>query len=557
MKEVKSIPVETIKVWTRLREINEGALAALIVSMSSQGLLNPITVARFDEETAELVAGAHRLEAAKRLGWETIEAIYIDGDDIERELHEIAENLHRAELTVLERDKQIARWVELMAVREEVSDNLSETSAPEARKKKSKGGRPGMASATAREIGANERDVRRAVKVASITPEAQQAARDAGIDDNRSALLKVAKEATPEDQVDKVKEIAESKAHAKSRSKQSAQAMEDDDDDHAAGLRVIAARGVVNHAIEAKEISAIGRLHPSDVTDAMIEAAQDAAAAWKEAAQKLEWMRADSKKPQTGMDHSRSGNDTAPANAVERRRVFMQCADDSIRSAENGAGLKDADPEEIDQEMVLKISHVLSAWGELRASLVDVVEVVRSPAVNDDKVFNQSAKEIAASLVEMEDQRKLRKVAKLINDHLEHPDRTPFERAIALGIATLSSLDGNLSKTAALAKLREPTPDGSWRVEATTSDGRRWVNGVRLRSREEAVVYAEEHVPFDLRRQGYVSADIVRCDLPPTNQWIGRARKGGQSTLHFEHGTCGSLGWHPVDDHPAEQESAA
>ena len=87
-----------------------------------------------------------------------------------------AENLHRAELTALERDTQIARWVELTAAK--VSDTLSETSP-------NKGGRPGNAAATARDIGVNERDVQRAV--ASLSPEAKQAARDAGLDDNRAA----------------------------------------------------------------------------------------------------------------------------------------------------------------------------------------------------------------------------------------------------------------------------------------------------------------------------------------------------------------------------------
>jgi len=53
-------------------------------------------------------------------------------------------------------------------------------------------------------LGLDKDDVQRAVKVAAIAPEAKQAARDAGIDDNRTALLAVAKEATPEAQVAKV-----------------------------------------------------------------------------------------------------------------------------------------------------------------------------------------------------------------------------------------------------------------------------------------------------------------------------------------------------------------
>ena len=42
---------------------------------------------------------------------------------------------------------------------------------------------------------------------------------------------------------------------------------------------------------------------------------------------------------------------------------------------------------------------------------------------------------IAQKLIEMDDQDKLRKIARLINDHLKHPYRTPDQRAVALGLA--------------------------------------------------------------------------------------------------------------------------
>jgi hypothetical protein len=59
----------------------------------------------------------------------------------------------------LEHDEQVARWIELTAAKE-VSDNLSETP--------NKGGRPGKTAAAASEIGINERDAQRAVKIASL-----------------------------------------------------------------------------------------------------------------------------------------------------------------------------------------------------------------------------------------------------------------------------------------------------------------------------------------------------------------------------------------------------
>src|SRR5262249_56856518 len=64
---------------------------------------------------------------------------------------------------------------------------------------------------TARELGIDEAEVRRAEKIASITPAAKDAAKEAGIDDNQSKLLKVAA-AEPEKQVEAVKQAAKKSA---------------------------------------------------------------------------------------------------------------------------------------------------------------------------------------------------------------------------------------------------------------------------------------------------------------------------------------------------------
>jgi hypothetical protein len=63
------------------------------------------------------------------------------------------------------------------------------------------------------------------------------------------------------------------------------------DDDHETGLRVIAVRGFFNRAAEAKKICTIDKLRPTDITEAMIEAAYDAAAAWETAARDLRGMK--------------------------------------------------------------------------------------------------------------------------------------------------------------------------------------------------------------------------------------------------------------------------
>ncbi|WP_428030036.1 hypothetical protein [Ancylobacter sp.] len=94
----------------------------------------------------------------------------------------IAENLHRAELTALERDEQVALWVKLNAERQ------SAQSEPiESKRGDGKGHRPESGvRAAARELGIEKEDARRATKVASLSDEAKEAAREAGLDDNRS-----------------------------------------------------------------------------------------------------------------------------------------------------------------------------------------------------------------------------------------------------------------------------------------------------------------------------------------------------------------------------------
>lgn len=69
---------------------------------------------------------------------------------------------HRAELTALERSEQIAEWVELTG---EVIGQLAQ---------KPSGGRPeGGISAASRELGIDRTEAQRAVKVASLSPEAK------------------------------------------------------------------------------------------------------------------------------------------------------------------------------------------------------------------------------------------------------------------------------------------------------------------------------------------------------------------------------------------------
>jgi hypothetical protein len=163
-------------------------------------------------------------------------------------------------------------------------------------------------------------------------------------------------------------------------------------------------------------------------------------------------------------------------------------------------------------------------------------------------VLTDRAADIAEKLIDMRDQAKLKKIVRYLNDHLKHPDRNPVQRAIALGRAGVDGLNGRLGKKAAIESLRDRPPgempvQSSWRVEAITKDGRRWTNGVRLCSKEEAETYRDHHVRFDLDKAGYVTADVLQDD-DPSNCGITRKRRGGRPSLGFEDGQCVLLHWH-------------
>lgn len=190
------IPTADIKVGTRLRALDQEAVRVLAESMKAVGLKTPISVRR-NPQGYELVTGLHRFEAARQLRWPEISATIVVGSDVDARKWQIAENLHRAELTPLERAEHVAEWIRL--TEKEVSAQV----AP-----KPQGGRPESGiRAAARELGIERTDAQRSIKIDSITPEAKEAAREAGIDKNQSKLLAVAGR-PPEQQVAGIVEIA-------------------------------------------------------------------------------------------------------------------------------------------------------------------------------------------------------------------------------------------------------------------------------------------------------------------------------------------------------------
>ena len=100
------VKINEIKVNPGRRPANLDGINELARSISEVGLLNPITI---DQEHI-LVAGLHRLEAAKMLGWTEIECNVCTLDALQTELAEIDENVVRTELSVIEYGELLERW---------------------------------------------------------------------------------------------------------------------------------------------------------------------------------------------------------------------------------------------------------------------------------------------------------------------------------------------------------------------------------------------------------------------------------------------------------------
>jgi len=106
---VQPLLVEAIVVRGRMLPLREKVVDQLVESMREVGLVNPITIRWPSAGLAPvLVTGRCRLEAARRLGWETIPCLPVEADDTQALLLEIDENLARSVLTPAQRAKHIA-----------------------------------------------------------------------------------------------------------------------------------------------------------------------------------------------------------------------------------------------------------------------------------------------------------------------------------------------------------------------------------------------------------------------------------------------------------------
>ncbi len=205
--EVRYCGVHDVQIGDRLRSLDPEKVATLAESMDAIGLQQPISVWSDSMETLELVAGLHRLEAARKLGWEDIDCIFVNLDEIDRQLWEIDENLMRAELTAMERAQHTAKRAEVVKQKAELMIKLNINSdEPKKRGPKDKGQKKFVAD-TAKATGRSEMSVRRdKSRGENIAKDVQKEIAGTDIEDSGVQLDALAK-APPDEQREAVRAV--------------------------------------------------------------------------------------------------------------------------------------------------------------------------------------------------------------------------------------------------------------------------------------------------------------------------------------------------------------
>jgi len=178
-----TILVANIDAGVPSRPINLEHVAILAYAFQEIGQTTPISVFPKADGRWGMLEGWHRLEATLTLGSPTIWAQIVDRADVELRQVQISQNLHRKGLMALEQAISDAEWIET------VRQKAAQVADPMGGRQPSEKGY----SKAARELGLTPERMARSSLINSIPSEIQVLIRERGLDDNQSALIKIAK----------------------------------------------------------------------------------------------------------------------------------------------------------------------------------------------------------------------------------------------------------------------------------------------------------------------------------------------------------------------------
>ncbi|RUS64904.1 chromosome partitioning protein ParB [Pseudorhodobacter sp. E13] len=196
LQSVGQVPVADIEVSNRLRPISEAGVESLLASIAETGVMkDAIHLRRKKSGVMALIAGGHRLEAAKRLGWETIEAkVWTDVTDDWAQLMEIDDNLAGAEMCALDNAIFLARRKEVYERLHPEAKQGGDRKSPDFKNQTDTMSVRSFAAATAEKFGLSERHVRRMISAGSkMSPKDVQILRSAPQAVSLADLMEISK----------------------------------------------------------------------------------------------------------------------------------------------------------------------------------------------------------------------------------------------------------------------------------------------------------------------------------------------------------------------------
>lgn len=205
------VQISEIRVNPERREARAEAIRELADSISELGLLNPITV---DCEHI-LIAGLHRLEAAKLLGWTEIECTVSGLEGLQAELAEIDENFVRADLSPIDYGDLLLRRKEIYERLHPETKNGGDRRSEDFRTKNFRSdSAKSFAQDTADKLGVSPRTVELQVQMAkNLTPEAKAIIKETDTKITKTDAMKLSRMA-PERQREAASHLAAGDIHS-------------------------------------------------------------------------------------------------------------------------------------------------------------------------------------------------------------------------------------------------------------------------------------------------------------------------------------------------------
>lgn len=199
------IPISEIRINPGRREALPERVAELAKSIAEVGLLNPVTIDRSNT----LIAGLHRLEAAKLLGWAEVDCTMSSLEGLQAELAEIDENFVRTDLSAIEYGDLLLRRKEIYEALHPETKNGGDRKSEKIRSAKCTSDfSKSFVNDTAEKLGVNPSTIRRQVQTAkNMTPEAKAIIRDSGAKVTKKDAMKLSR-LKPEQQREAASQLA-------------------------------------------------------------------------------------------------------------------------------------------------------------------------------------------------------------------------------------------------------------------------------------------------------------------------------------------------------------